>query len=528
MTNHAIEIGELLLGRYQIEARAGEGAFGAVFRARDQDTGELVAIKALPAERQLTETTVARFRREMKIISALMHRNIIGLYDYGQTRRGELFMVLEYVDGAPMDSAVKRGPLSADKVISIAEQICAALQLAHHRGVIHRDLKPANIMLVEQGGDYLVKVLDFGTAKLLQQLDDEPVMELTREGMAVGTPRYIAPEQARGEQIGPWSDLYALGLLLYELLTGARAVKYDDVEGAVLAHISDEPLPLPELETVPRAFHPVLRQLMHKDPRRRYRSADEVLGDLEALRLELVEGLGGAGGRMDPVRAAVVFPHEQQSDGPEDERESSAEPGIAAYSSEAKKRAHAKQVLEQARQPSSLELDWGDHPRVETSAEPSGVPRRKPAADQPLRRVWFQPPRQAGEWAEALLSPLFGFLGFIFLGAQLFEVSYLPRVLLALSPAGVALIWSILTKRVSWRYSFFRLWILFSLAAVVLAHALGPRRLINELFRGTAWFLVPIQDLPGVETFEAALGWLLRRYATLLSTVLEAISEFLV
>src|SRR5699024_9491803 len=130
------------------------------------------------------------------------------------TDASAFYMGLEYVDGESLESLLRAGPIPPAQVVSICEQIGSALLLAHHRGIVHRDLKPANIMLVDQERDeYLVKVLDFGTAKLLRRIDDDTIDPLTREGVAVGTPRYIAPEQARGESVGPWSDLYALGLL---------------------------------------------------------------------------------------------------------------------------------------------------------------------------------------------------------------------------------------------------------------------------------------------------------------------------
>ncbi|MFP4601213.1 MAG: serine/threonine protein kinase, partial [Persicimonas sp.] len=299
-------MGDLLVDRYRIEDVVGSGAFGAIFSAIDQHSGERVAVKALPPEtEQVSATALARFRREMKVISNLVHRHIVGLYDFGQTHDEVFFMILEYVDGLPLDRAVRGRPMEPQDALDVGEQIASALQLAHHSGVVHRDLKPANIMISGQPGAYVAKVLDFGMAKLLTRIDDESIAQLTREGMAVGTPRYIAPEQARGEQVGPWTDLYALGLLMYEMFTGARAVKADDVEGAVSAHVSREPLELEELDQIPEVFRPLIFGLIEKNPQRRFRDADTVLAEIDSLRYHS----GDAGPVFDPRRGRVTHPH---------------------------------------------------------------------------------------------------------------------------------------------------------------------------------------------------------------------------
>lgn len=506
---YKIENKDILLEKYRVEREVGSGSFGSVFSAIDLDSGERVAIKSLPGQgHTIGQTQIARFRREMKIISALVHRNIIGIYDFGQTDNGTLFMVLEYVDGQPLSLLLEAGPIEPRKVLSICEQISSALLLAHHRGIIHRDLKPANIMIAKERDDYLVKVLDFGTAKLLKQIDDAPLEELTREGMAVGTPRYIAPEQARGQSVGPWSDLYALGLLMYEMLTGARAVKADDVEGAVSAHVSPHPLVLEEIDRVPAAFRPVLARLIEKDPRKRYRSADLLLEDLDAMRFQFEDAMGGSVPHLDPVRAQLSVKPQAEA------RAQNTKP--LPLSPAAKQRAHAQQILKQAQNPQSIDVDWDRQQRHHSATQNY----QKTERDAP-NEDFFRTPDSPMEWVEACIAPLIALFCFMLLGAQLYKFEYTIRLGLGLIPMIGAIAWSIMSARGSWRYSFFRLWILFSLAAALLAHAMGIEELIRELYRSSTWFLEPHRDLPGIDTLSAVLGWIMRWYAKLLDSAVE-------
>ena len=277
-----IRPGDRVGGRYQIEGFVGAGAYGAIFSAIDLETMERVAVKALPpANDGMNRTAIGRFQREMKVISRLRHPNIIAMYDFGETEQRIVYMILEFIDGQTLFDLCNQNKLDDAQALDVTTQIASALAEAHAKGVVHRDLKPQNVMVVQQpNGRYLVKVLDFGMAKLLTGSDDSSIVQLTREGVAVGTPRYIAPEQARGKDVGPWSDLYALGLLMYEAFTGERAVKADTIESAIIAHVSPEPLELEEIDDVPKYVRPVLFKLIEKKIKRRYQSAGEVLSDL--------------------------------------------------------------------------------------------------------------------------------------------------------------------------------------------------------------------------------------------------------
>ena len=274
--------GQVLANRYRLERPIGSGAYGAIFLATDEVTGEPVAVKALPPSSETTsKTAIGRFAREMKIIQNIVHPHIIVLYDFGETKDRVPFMVLEYIEGDTLERLAARKPFDLDDGLIVLSQLVSALGEAHACGVIHRDLKPANVMI--EGADtgrLSVKVLDFGMAKILSKLGGETDAPLTRDGMAVGTPRYIAPEQARGKLVGPYTDLYAVGLLCYELFTGERAVKDNTVEGAVKAHVSSRPLELPMIEDVPKAVRPIMLKLLAKKVAARYQSAEEVARDL--------------------------------------------------------------------------------------------------------------------------------------------------------------------------------------------------------------------------------------------------------
>ncbi len=297
--------GELLHERYRIGDAIGTGAYGEIFSAIDEQTGAQVAIKALPLGiRDINDTARGRFHREMMIIRNLDHPNIIGIYDWGETDNQVVFMALEYVDGHTLERIVRNQPMTWEHAFDVVVQLIQALQAAHRQGVIHRDLKPANIMLSRKAdGFYVVKVLDFGMAKVLARMEDESIIELTREGIAVGTPRYIAPEQARGLPIGPTADLYAVGLLLYEMLTGVQAVTANSVELAVRAHVSPEPLDLAAIEQIPVAVRAVLRKLLEKQVENRYQDAAEVLDALYLVK-QSMDGTSRAAGEA-PVNVRV-------------------------------------------------------------------------------------------------------------------------------------------------------------------------------------------------------------------------------
>jgi len=273
------------LSHYEILAPLGAGAMGEVYRARDTRLGREVAIKVLPAHFATDAERLARFEREARSLAALNHPNIAQIYAVDHAD-GTYFLALELVPGETLDDRLKRAPLPLDEVLDIARQIAEGLEAAHEAGVIHRDLKPANVRITPDGK---VKLLDFGLAKPARtatgESDDTPSpadsVLTTGEGRLLGTPTYMAPEQARGRPIDRRVDIWAFGCVLFECLTGERAFSGATL-GEVLAAVLDSE---PELSLLPAATPPLVRALVArclvKDPHRRLRDAGDARLELE-------------------------------------------------------------------------------------------------------------------------------------------------------------------------------------------------------------------------------------------------------
>lgn len=498
-----IRPGVRLAGRYEIEGYVGAGAYGVIFSAIDVETMERVAVKAIPpASHGVNTTAVGRFKREFKVISKLRHPNIIALYDFGETEAGIIYMILEFVDGDTLYDVAKERALDEAVALSVTRQMAAALAEAHGKGVIHRDLKPQNVMLARKpGGGYQVKVLDFGMAKLLSGGADESLLQLTREGVAVGTPRYIAPEQARGRPVGPSADLYALGLLFYEALTGQRAVKADTVESAILAHVSPEPLQLDEIEDVPAYMRPVLMKLIEKDKDRRYQDARDVLRDLDSLDETRM---------MD--EAASTFPIG------EDAAHFELETGASEDAFQGTQRQAPQQAQHEHRSLRStddLALDYDRYHQF-ASDEPADPPqpRRRPSAEE--SSFAFRTPHHIFEWLELLTAFFLAPIAFVLLTAHFEGTDYFLRFFLGSLATVVPLVGALIIRSRDWGWSFFRLWVVASVIAIVLAHVIGLDELAIGLLRNPAWFLAPVQDVPvlgGIYDFVASSS---RTYASLI------------
>ena len=268
--------GEIVDGRYEIIDTIGQGGFGVVYRARQIAIDRVVALKVLLPEADTVDPqAVERFRREAVLISSLESPNTITLYEFGQTNTGLLYTVMEFARGDTLRQVLAREhSLPAHRVVHICAQVLQSLFEAHQRGIIHRDLKPANIMVGEYAGQHdHVKVLDFGIAKILKSGDTQSTLALT--GRIVGTPRYMAPEQLRGANPTPACDLYALGLVMFEMLTGGPAVTASDPMEQVQAQMRPEPFALPSnTPGVTPAMVNILNRVLDKEPAKRFQSAD--------------------------------------------------------------------------------------------------------------------------------------------------------------------------------------------------------------------------------------------------------------
>ena len=207
-------IGRTIAGRYLIEALIGRGGMGRVYRARHELVGRDVAIKFLSPSYAHDPAHKTRFLREARAANRINHEHIIDITDFGETEDGLVFLAMEYLDGVPLNAEIGKGPLSPERALGITLQIARALGRAHELGVVHRDIKPDNIYLLRGYPGDFVKILDFGLAQVKGEL------RVTSTGAVFGTPTYIAPEQARGAPVGPASDLYSLGCVLFEMLVG--------------------------------------------------------------------------------------------------------------------------------------------------------------------------------------------------------------------------------------------------------------------------------------------------------------------
>jgi len=270
-------LGQTLDGRYTLEAVVARGTMGVVYRARQTRVDRPVAVKVLRRSLCGDPQLAGRFLREARVLSLLHHPNLLTIYDFGRTESGQLYLITEFLAGRTLrEHLEEREALDEATVLDVVRQVADGLEAMHARGVVHRDLKPDNLFLVPLGrGRHLVKILDFGLAAL----DDGGGERLTRLGATVGTPAYMSPEQLGGRDLDGRSDLYSLGCLAYEILTGAVPFTARSLPDLARAHCRERPAP-------PRGASPaatlLLLRLLEKDAEDRPQSAAALLDQLEA------------------------------------------------------------------------------------------------------------------------------------------------------------------------------------------------------------------------------------------------------
>lgn len=298
------------LSHYRITGKLGEGGMGEVYRAEDTELDREVALKVLPAEMADNPDRLERFKREAKAVAALNHPNIITIYSIESAvveaeaeeeglapSRTVHFMTMELIDGESLEGLLPQGGLSLSKTFDIAIPLAEALTVAHEKGIVHRDLKPANVMLTRDGR---VKVLDFGLAKLATGGDPDEDGEateiatrtaLTREGVVMGTAPYMSPEQVQGERVDQRTDIFSLGIVLYEMVTGQRPFQGKNSAALVSSILKDTPPPAIEVRTdLPRHLGRIIQRCLEKEPRERYQTALDVGNELKGIRKELESG----------------------------------------------------------------------------------------------------------------------------------------------------------------------------------------------------------------------------------------------
>jgi serine/threonine protein kinase len=329
-----LEPGTIIAERYRIDALIGEGGMGKVYSAEHVHMRKQVAVKVLHAEMSTTPEIVARFEREAVAAGKIAHPNVAAATDFGRLPNDSFFLVLEYVAGVDLRSVIRRGPVAPSRALHLVRQITAAVGAAHAAGVVHRDLKPENIMLVDRDGEPdFVKVLDFGIAKIdaigMTESSDSTAsgpsaaQPLTKMGAVFGTPDYMSPEQALGQPIDARSDLYSIGVMLYELLTGERPFKGGAVTLMRKHVLEDAPsLPAAMREAVDPRLDVIIQKLLHKSAQDRYASATELgqtLGELlapsGAIGLEATPATVRSGSRAssDTLQAGPASPVEEPS-----------------------------------------------------------------------------------------------------------------------------------------------------------------------------------------------------------------------
>jgi len=309
MTDHDPFVGKVIDGRYEIQQRVGEGGMGVVYKARQMSIDRVIALKMLNQQMQGDQQWVQRFYNEAKACSRLQHPNTIRMFDFGQTQDGRLFMTMEFLDGVSLRDALQRGALAPQRVVKVLIQCCASLAEAHSIGIIHRDIKPDNVFLLNMAGSPdFVKLLDFSVAKLL-----EGDRMKTQAGVVFGTPQYMSPEQGRGLPLDARSDLYALGVLAYEMLVGTVPYNDDNPMTVIQMHLHGAIPAMPD--SIPYSVQTIVRRAMEKDPARRYQSAGEMMQHCQQVFAELNAGgvsVGGGGVPRTMIAGPGQNPYPQQ------------------------------------------------------------------------------------------------------------------------------------------------------------------------------------------------------------------------
>ncbi len=270
------------ISHYKILGKLGAGGMGVVYKAQDTKLKRTVALKFLPPELTRDPEAKERFIHEAQAASALDHNNICTIYEVAETDEGQLFIAMACYEGETLKKRIDRGPLTIQDALDIGLQVAQGLQKAHEKGIVHRDIKPANILITTDG---VAKIVDFGLAKLAGQT------KLTKAGSTLGTEAYMSPEQARGETVDHRTDIWSLGVMMYEMVTGQLPFKSEYHEALAYSILNEQPSPVTGLRTgVPMELERIISKCIEKKAVDRYQHADELLVDLKSLKRRVETG----------------------------------------------------------------------------------------------------------------------------------------------------------------------------------------------------------------------------------------------
>ncbi len=284
-------LGKELNQTYRIDSQIALGGMGAVFRGTHLTNSDPVAIKVISPHLTANSIFVKRFQREAKVGTILSHPNIVKVYEFGETPEGVLFMAMEFIEGNTLDEyLIHTAPLNVMRCMEILRPLCDALDTAHKRNILHRDLKPANVLISkDKKGKEAIKLVDFGLVKLMQP-DSEITAgsNLTAMGEACGTPYYMSPEQVIGQPLGSTADIYALGIITYQMLTAKMPVESTNVRQILAIKINqDPPPPSQKFPFIPKILDPIIQKALARDPRKRYQTGKELFDEFQKAAFEI-------------------------------------------------------------------------------------------------------------------------------------------------------------------------------------------------------------------------------------------------